>query len=62
MKLRQEGNVFEGIAFNFGERYALDGEKIDILFTPEINSWQGFERIQLRIVDLEITGKVKISS
>ncbi|MBN2060875.1 MAG: single-stranded-DNA-specific exonuclease RecJ [Deltaproteobacteria bacterium] len=59
MRLRQGGNVLDGMGFNLGERYPLDGKEIDILFAPEINSWQGLDRIQLRIVDLELAGKDK---
>jgi len=28
-----------------------------MVFTPEINEWQGYERIQLKIVDLQVTGE-----
>ena len=36
------------------DRHSLQGETINMAFAPEINAWQGYERVQLRIVDLEL--------
>ncbi len=47
------GRTFEAIAFGFGNEYPLDGRIIDMVFTPEVNRWQGHEKIQLRVVDLQ---------
>jgi single-stranded-DNA-specific exonuclease len=55
LKVRQEGSVLEAIGFGLSDRHPLQGETINVVFTPEINAWQGYERIQLRIVDLELT-------
>jgi single-stranded-DNA-specific exonuclease len=55
LKVRQEGSVLEAIGFGLSDRHPLQGETINMVFTPEINAWQGYERIQLRIVDLELT-------
>ncbi|MGD8229572.1 MAG: single-stranded-DNA-specific exonuclease RecJ [Desulfobacteraceae bacterium] len=57
LKVRQEGSVLEAIGFGLSDRYPLHGETIDMVFTPEINEWQGYERIQLRIVDLELANQ-----
>ncbi|UCB49036.1 MAG: single-stranded-DNA-specific exonuclease RecJ [Deltaproteobacteria bacterium] len=54
LKVKQEGSVLEAIGFGFSDRHPLQGETINMAFTPEINEWQGYERIQLRIVDLEL--------
>jgi single-stranded-DNA-specific exonuclease len=54
LKVRQEGSVLEAIGFGMSDRHSLQGETINMAFTPEINTWQGYERIQLKIVDLEL--------
>jgi single-stranded-DNA-specific exonuclease len=54
LKVKQEGSVLEAIGFGLSDRHPLQGETINMAFTPEINEWQGYERIQLRIVDLEL--------
>jgi hypothetical protein len=35
---------------------------VDMVFTPEINEWQGYERVQLKVVDLERTDRVRPTS
>ncbi len=55
LKVKQEGSVLEAIGFGLSDRHPLQGETINIAFTPEINEWQGYEKVQLRIVDLELT-------
>ena len=48
------GGMIDVIGFRMGERLAglRDGAKVDLVFTPERNVWQGRERIQLRLKDL----------
>jgi single-stranded-DNA-specific exonuclease len=55
LKLRvgQGKNTFDAIGFNLSNLYPLDGKPVDMVFTPELNMWQGFENIQLRIKDLK---------
>ncbi|MBL7173075.1 MAG: hypothetical protein ISS68_09585 [Desulfobacteraceae bacterium] len=43
----------EAIAFGLGHHHPLHGKRLDMIFTPELNRWQGAERIQLKIVDLK---------
>ncbi|MFC1864021.1 DHH family phosphoesterase, partial [Thermodesulfobacteriota bacterium] len=62
LKVGQGDRAIEAIGFNLAKRYPLDGETIDLLFTPEIDSWNGHEKLQLRIVDLELTDKVQIKT
>ncbi len=57
LKVGQGGQVMEAIGFGLFDRHPLQGEEIDMVFTPEINEWQGYERIQLKIVDLQVTGE-----
>lgn len=51
VKQKGEERSFEAIGFGLGEEHSLEGKAIDMVFTPEINRWQGLEGIQLRIVD-----------
>jgi single-stranded-DNA-specific exonuclease len=53
LRLGQGEQVFDAIGFGLGERHPLNGAVMDLLFTPEINRWQGTERVQLKIVDLD---------
>ncbi|MDY6970963.1 MAG: single-stranded-DNA-specific exonuclease RecJ [Thermodesulfobacteriota bacterium] len=54
MKVRQgRGKVFEAIGFGLSDRLPLGGKALNMVFTPELNPWQGYETIQLRIADFE---------
>jgi single-stranded-DNA-specific exonuclease len=55
LKLRvgQGGTPFEAIGFSLGQRHPLRGKAVNLVFTPEMHRWQGYEKIQLRIADLE---------
>ena len=52
LRLGQEGQSLDAIGFRLGRHHSLKGVSIDLLFTPEINRWQGTERVQLKIIDL----------
>ncbi len=52
LRLGRGEGVFDAIGFTMAERHSLKGGVIDLLFTPEVNRWQGTETIQLKIVDL----------
>jgi len=54
LRVKQGGSVVEAIGFGLSERHPIE-DRIDIVFTPEINRWQGDEKIQLRIIDLKVT-------
>ena len=54
LKVKQGSSVMEAIGFGLSERHPLQGEVIKIVFTPMRDQWQGYERIQLRIIDLEV--------
>jgi len=51
LRLRQGDTTLEAIAFGFGHHHPLNGKRVDIIFTPGLNRWQGSEKIQLKIVD-----------
>jgi len=52
LRVSQEGKSFEAIGFGLAGKYPLDGKTINMAFSPELNRWKGYERIQLRIIDL----------
>ena len=43
---------FDAIGFGLAAKHPLRAHTIDLVYTPELNRWQGRERIQLRISDL----------
>ena len=58
LKLTQGEKTMEAIGFGLGERYPLLDETVDMVFVPESNHWQGSDRIQLRIIDLEKSNRI----
>jgi single-stranded-DNA-specific exonuclease len=44
--------IFDAIAFRRGEERPASGSRIDLVFTPELSVWEGFERLQLVVRDL----------
>jgi len=52
LRLRQGETVHEAIGFGLGHWHPLVGERMDVLFTPELNQWQGAETIQLKVIDM----------
>jgi single-stranded-DNA-specific exonuclease len=63
LKVRQgrDGNVLDGIGFGMGNGYPLTGKQIHMVFTPEMNRWQGQESVQLRMIDFKIEGSKSLS-
>lgn len=51
--------LVDAIGFGMGNRIGSlrDGATLDLAFTPERNTWQGRERLQLRVKDLRISGE-----
>jgi single-stranded-DNA-specific exonuclease len=54
LRIKQGRNVMEAIGFGLAEMHPLEGRTINMVFSPEINQWQGYNRLQLRVIDLEI--------
>ena len=55
IRIRKNGAAtFDAIGFRMGglAQTVRNGVRYDVAFTPEINSWQGEDRIQLRIKDI----------
>jgi len=55
MGLVSNGTSCDSIWFNMGKHlHTLDGVNFDIVFTPQINNWNGSSDIQLKIKDVNI--------
>ena len=60
--LEQEGRVLEGIGFGMGDRrdeFRKKGLKLEIAYTPQINTFQNKSSIQLLIRDCRIASEIK---
>ncbi|MBP6889224.1 MAG: single-stranded-DNA-specific exonuclease RecJ [Candidatus Moranbacteria bacterium] len=49
-----DGKSFDAIGFSLGERFPMivEGDRLDIAFTLEENTWNGRSSIQLKLIDL----------
>lgn len=54
LRSAQGGRPLDAIGFGMGELPVRQGEHIDILYTPEINQWNGNASLQLRLRDLKL--------
>jgi single-stranded-DNA-specific exonuclease len=55
MYVRGKGASFDSIWFNMGKYLPdINGANLDIVFTPQINNWNGARDIQLKIKDVSI--------
>lgn len=53
LQLRQEGSTWEAVAFNQAWPEGVDERgRIDVAYTPEVNTYNGRPRLQMRVVDL----------
>ena len=57
LRLRQGESIQEAIGFNLADMQPVQGSAINIVYTPEINKWNGNEKVQMRILDLESSGE-----
>jgi single-stranded-DNA-specific exonuclease len=51
LKLRQKGMLWDAIAFNMGNRINEIAQLLNIVYTLEMDSWNGNERLRLNIID-----------
>jgi single-stranded-DNA-specific exonuclease len=52
--------AFDGIGFGMGDLPGLGIDQrnpVDLAFVPELNHWNGYDRIQLRIRDLRASAR-----
>ncbi|MDE2970410.1 MAG: single-stranded-DNA-specific exonuclease RecJ [Chloroflexota bacterium] len=57
LQLRQGGSTWEAVAFNraWPEDVSERG-RIDVVYTPEVNVYNGRQRLQMRVLDLRAAG------
>lgn len=53
LRLCADGEQRDGIAFRMGERAGDLPERVDVLFSPSINEWQGERRVQCEVRQME---------
>jgi single-stranded-DNA-specific exonuclease len=53
--VQQQETVFTGIGFNMAEKFALlqHNSPLDIVYTLDINEWNGERMIQLKVIDVK---------
>jgi single-stranded-DNA-specific exonuclease len=52
LTVKQDGGVFEAIGFGQAQKRPTVGKRVDMVFTPETDRWQGNGRVRLRVVDM----------
>lgn len=57
LRVQQGRKDFEAIGFGLSKHHSLEGKTVNMVFSPGTNRWQGYETLQLRIVDLEEIGQ-----
>lgn len=60
LQLRDESGIeLDGIAFGMGDKWEqIQGQRLDVAFTLDLNVWNGIERIQLMIKDVRPSAAV----
>jgi single-stranded-DNA-specific exonuclease len=56
MEVADGNHIKEAIGFGMAAEKPPEGGFVDVVFTPEINSWQGASRVQVRMVDMRPSG------
>jgi single-stranded-DNA-specific exonuclease len=59
LKLKQDGTVWDGIAFGFGNYLAEVSSPLDIVYNLKIDRWRGEERLRLNILDFALTSQTR---
>jgi single-stranded-DNA-specific exonuclease len=65
LKVRQNGTILPAIAFGMSERtqeLMSAGGECCLVFTPSINEWQGFRRLQLEITDFQAGASARLGA
>lgn len=58
LTIQDREKVIDAIAFSMGHLTDLirDNKEVSLVFTPEINSWRGRKKLQLKIKDIKFSG------
>jgi single-stranded-DNA-specific exonuclease len=51
LKFRQDGAIWDGVAFRAGDFLAEIASPLDIVYNLEVDHWCGEERLRLGILD-----------
>jgi single-stranded-DNA-specific exonuclease len=62
LRLRQDGAVWDAVAFRLGNYLADVAPALDIVYNLEIDRWQGKETLRLNILDFAPAGQNPVSS
>lgn len=57
LRLGQGDTIMEAIGFGLGDLHPLDGNSINMVFNPGINRWNGREKVELKVNDIELADK-----
>jgi len=57
LKVRQDGKMWDAVAFKFGSRLAELALTLDIVYNLEIDRWQGVDTLRLNILDFAPANK-----
>jgi single-stranded-DNA-specific exonuclease len=63
VKVKQQGSLLRAIAFSLADRYEelmSSAGQCCLVFTPRINEWNGFRRIDLEVVDFQAGLRAKL--
>jgi single-stranded-DNA-specific exonuclease len=57
LKLRQNGTVWDSVAFRLGNHQAEFAPRIDIVYNLEVDNWGGKKQLRLNILDFKKSGE-----
>lgn len=57
LRVRQGQSIMEAIGFGLSDNHPLEGRTVNMIFTPDINEWNGHQTVQLKIAALEPSGE-----
>jgi len=57
LRVRQGTSILDAMGFNLACLHPLKQKTINMVHSPEINTWNGNKKVRLKIVDLEIKGE-----
>lgn len=63
-RVRQQNAVLRCIAFNMGDRVEelmSAGGQCALVFTPRVNEWQGYRKVEMEVVDLQAGPRARLA-